>query len=140
MLAGGSNRPQGYDAAVDELVSLFVVTGFVLGACLWVWLGVSAVRRRGFAGAMRAAKRQIAYELPRNLLVVAAAWTFVVAAPVIAAWTIVTGDFDLVGFLLVAALWLMYLGLLRWRRRSVQPASREPSWTRSRHDEDDVDA
>jgi hypothetical protein len=43
-----------------------------------------------------------------------AAWTFVIALPLIAAWAIVNGDWDPVGAIFLALLWLLYFGLLRW--------------------------
>jgi hypothetical protein len=39
---------------------------------------------------------------------------FVIALPLIAAWAIVKGEWDPVGLIFVALLWLLYLGQLRW--------------------------
>jgi hypothetical protein len=38
----------------------------------------------------------------------------VIALPLIAAWAIVNGDWDPVGAIFLALLWLLYFGLLRW--------------------------
>jgi fatty acid desaturase len=60
------------------------------------------------------AARTYAEELPLYWRVPVAAWTFVIALPLIAAWAIVNGDWDPVGAIFLGLLWLLYFGLLRW--------------------------
>ena len=43
---------------------------------------------------------------------------FLIALPLIAAWATFKGDWDPVGAIFLALLWLLYLGLLRWHRRA----------------------
>jgi hypothetical protein len=47
-----------------------------------------------------------------------AAWTVLIAAPLIAGWALITGEWDWVGAIFLALLWLLYFGLLRWHLRS----------------------
>lgn len=77
-------------------------------------LAVSVNRRHGVRNAVRGAARTYAEELPLYWRVPVAAWTFVIALPLIAAWAIANGDWDPVGAIFLALLWLLYFGLLRW--------------------------
>jgi hypothetical protein len=47
-----------------------------------------------------------------------AGWMFAIAAPVIAVWASVNGDWDPAGAVLLLLLWLLYLALLRWHYRA----------------------
>lgn len=53
-----------------------------------------------------------------------AAWTFLIAAPLIAGWAIVKVEWDLVGAIFIALIWLFYLALLRWHLRAKARARR----------------
>jgi hypothetical protein len=77
------------------------------------FLVVTSIRRHGFRNAARSAARTYVEELPLCWRVPWAAWTFLIAAPLIAVWAIVKGEWDPVGIFL-ALLWLLYLALLRW--------------------------
>ena len=56
-----------------------------------------------------------------------AAWTFLIAAPLIAAWAIIEGQWDPLGAIFLALLWLLYLALLRWHLRFKAHRARGPS-------------
>jgi len=99
---------------VHTFVAVYLAIGFLLGLALFGWLAVSAIRRHGVRNAVRGAARTYAEELPLYWRVPVAAWTFVIALPLIAAWAIVNGDWDPVGAIFLALLWLLYFGLLRW--------------------------
>ena len=99
---------------MHTFVAVYLAIGFLLGLALFGWLAVSAIRRHGVRNAVRGATRTYAEELPLYWRVPVAAWTFVIALPLIAAWAIVNGDWDPVGAIFLALLWLLYFGLLRW--------------------------
>jgi hypothetical protein len=100
---------------VHTFVAVYLAIGFLLGLAPFGWLSVSAIRRHGVRNAVRgAAAHTYAEELPLYWRVPVAAWTFVIALPLIAAWAIVSGDWDPVGAIFLALLWLLYLGVLRW--------------------------
>jgi hypothetical protein len=111
---------------VHTFVAVYLAIGFLLALALFGWLAVSAIRRRGVRNAARRAARTYAEELPLYWRVPVVALTFVVALPVIAGWEIVTGDWDAVGAIFLALLWLLYFGLLRWHCAAKRRA-REPS-------------
>jgi hypothetical protein len=83
---------------------------------LFGWLAVSTVRRHGLRNAVRRGAQTYVDELPLYWRVPVAAWTFVIALPLIAFWAILNGEWDPVGAVFVALLWLLYLALLRWHR------------------------
>jgi len=47
-----------------------------------------------------------------------ASWTFMVAAPLIAAWATMAGEFDAAGAITLGVLWLAYVWFLRWLYRA----------------------
>jgi len=83
-----------------------------------IYLAVGVVRRHGFRSAARRAARAYVDELPLNWRVPIAGWMFALAAPVIAVWASVNGDWDPAGAVLLCLLWLLYLALLRWHYRA----------------------
>jgi hypothetical protein len=104
-------------------VAIFLAFGFVLGLGLYGWIAVSSVRRHGFRKATRGATRAYLEELPLYWSVPWAAWTFLVALPIIAIWEIVDGDWDPVGAVSLALLWLGWFAMLRWHRRAKAGAA-----------------
>jgi len=68
-------------------------------------------------------------DLPLYWRVPIAAWLFLVGLPLLAVWEIVRGDWDLVGAVFLALLWIGYLALLRWHFRAKARA-REASRSR----------
>ncbi len=103
--------------------AIFLAVGFLLSMGVFGWLAVWSVRRHGFRDAVRGAARMYAEELPLYWRVPVAAWTFVVALPIIAIWAILRGDWDPVGAAFVALLWLTWLALLRWHQRAKARAT-----------------
>jgi len=101
---------------VDTFVAVYLAIGSLLALALFGWLAISAIRRHGVRNAVRGAARTYAEELPLYWRVPVAAWTFVIALPLIVAWAIASGDWDPVGTIFLALLWLLYFGLLRWHR------------------------
>ena len=99
---------------MHTFVAVYLAMGFLLGLGLFGWLAVSAIRRHGVRNPVRGAARTYAEKLPLYWRVPVAAWTFVIALLLIAAWAIVNGDWDPVGAIFLALLWLLYFGLLRW--------------------------
>jgi hypothetical protein len=79
---------------------------------------VSSVRRHGLRSTVRGAAKTYLRDLPLYWRVSWAAWTLLIAAPVIAAWALVTGEWDWLGAIFLGLLWVLYLGLLRWHFRS----------------------
>jgi hypothetical protein len=100
------------------LIGIYLVVGFVFGIGLYGWATVSSIRRHGVRNTFRGAATTYAHELRLNWRVPWAAWTVLIAAPLIAAWAIVTGDWDPLGAIFLALLWLLYFVLLRWHRRA----------------------
>jgi hypothetical protein len=115
---------------VDAFVAVYLTVGFLFVLALFGWLAVSAIRRHGLRNAARRAARTYAEELPLHWRVPVAAWTFLIALPLIAAWEVVTGNWDPVGASFLALLWLLYFGLLRWhwaaKRRVREPNPSSP--------------
>jgi hypothetical protein len=107
---------------VRAFVAVYLAVGFLLGLGLFGWLAVSGIRRHGFRNAVKGAARTYIEELPLYWRVPVAAWTFVIAAPLIALWAIVNGEWDPAGAILLALLWLLYVGLLRWHRAAKEQA------------------
>src|SRR6266516_4289832 len=103
---------------VRTFVAAYLAVGFLIGIGLFGFLMVSSVRRHGFRNAVRSAARTYVEELPLYWRAPVAAWMFVIALPLIAAWAIVKGEWDPVGALFVALLWLLYFALLRWHWRA----------------------
>jgi hypothetical protein len=106
------------------LVAVYLLAGFLLGLGLCGWLAVASVRRHGFRHAIRGATRTYLEYLALYWRVPVAAWTFLIALPLIAAWAILKGDWDPVGAIYVALIWLLYLALLRWHRRARRQQAR----------------
>jgi hypothetical protein len=50
---------------------------------------------------------------------------FVVALPPIAVWATINGDWDPVGAISFAILWLLFLALLRWHYRAKSKSVRD---------------
>jgi hypothetical protein len=119
----------GNDHGMQTFVGVYLALGFLVGFGLLGWAFVSSVRRHGFAGTMRGAAREYLRELSLYWSVPVAAWLFLVALPVIAAWAILQGDLDVLGLVSLALLWLLSLALLRWHR---QAKARARSSTHSR--------
>ena len=111
-------------------VGIYLVVGFLLAIGLYAWAIVSSLRRHGFRSTVRGAAKTYIHELPLYWRVPWVAWTVLIAAPLIAASAIVRGDWDPLGAIFLALLWLLYLGLLRWHSRSKPHHSRRPPRTR----------
>ena len=103
---------------METVVAVYLAVGFLFGLALCGWIAVSSVRRHGFRTAVRRATRAYLDELPLNWRVPVAGWMFVIAAPVIAVWASVDGDWDPSGAFLLVLLWLLYVALLRWHYRA----------------------
>jgi hypothetical protein len=99
-------------------VGIYLVLGFLLAIGLYGWATVSSIRRHGFRSTVRGAAKTYLHELPLYWRVPWAAWTVLIAAPLIAAWALITGEWDWLGAIFLALLWLLYFGLLRWHLRS----------------------
>jgi hypothetical protein len=80
-------------------------------------------------GHPRGAKTYV-HELPLYWRVPWAAWTVLIAAPLIAAWAIVQGEWDPLGVIFLALLWLLYFVLLRWHSRAKAHHPDRPPGTR----------
>jgi len=109
---------------VETFVIVFLCVGFLVGVGLYAWAAVSSVRRHGPWAAVRSAARTYVEELSHYWRVPVVAWTFVLAAPAIAGWAALSGEFDLIGAIFVFVLWLLYLGLLTWHYRARGRRSR----------------
>ena len=103
---------------VGTVVAVYLAVGFVISFALYGWIAVSSVRRHGFRNAARGAARTYVEELTTYWRVPVVAWMFVIALPLIAVWASVKGDWDPVGAVFLALLWLLYLALLRWHYRA----------------------
>jgi MFS family permease len=104
--------------AMATFIAVFLAVGLLIGFALFGWIAVSSVRRHGFRKAVRGAARTYVDELPLYWRVPVAGWMFVIALPLIAVWNVIKGDWDPVGAIFVAFLWLLYLALLRWHYRA----------------------
>jgi TRAP-type C4-dicarboxylate transport system permease large subunit len=103
---------------VETFVAVYLTVGLLLGVALFAWAAVSEVRRRGAGGAIRDGSRAFLDELWVSRRAWLSAWTFVIAAPLIAVWATVTGDFDPTGAIVLGALWLAYVWFLCWLYRA----------------------
>jgi hypothetical protein len=103
---------------VRTFVLLYVALGIVIGAVLFGWAAVSAVRRHGFRGAVRAGVREALDDPP---LVGTFAWLWVLAYPVLFVVAVATEGFDLAGAVALLLIWLVGLALLRRQLRRRAP-------------------
>jgi hypothetical protein len=103
---------------VRTFVGVYLVVGFLTGFAVYGWLIFSSVRRHDVRAAVRGALRTYVQDLPLYWRVPVAAWMFVIALPLIAACAAVTGDWDTVGAIFVAVLWLLWFVVLRWHRHA----------------------
>lgn len=103
---------------METVVAVYLAVGSLIGFALFGWIAVSSVRRHGFRNAARGAARTYIEELPLYWRVPVVGWMFVIALPLIAVWATIRGDWDPVGAVSVALLWLLYLSLLRWHYRA----------------------
>ncbi len=76
----------------------------------------------GVRNTLRGAARAYFKELPLYWRVPVVAWMYLIALPLIAAWAIARGEWDPVGGISLAVLWLLYLALLRWHRAAKKQA------------------
>jgi hypothetical protein len=113
------------------LIGVYLSLGFLIGFGLVVWLLVSSARRHGLRSTVRHATRTYIEELSLHWRVPWAAWTFLIAAPLIAAWAILSGDWDPLGAASLVLLCLFYVALLRLHRRAKTRAREGPP--RPRH-------
>jgi hypothetical protein len=111
-------------------VGIYLVAGFLLGLGLFGWALVSSTRRHGFRSTVRGAATTYVHELPLYWSVPWAAWTVLIAVPLIAVWAIVIGEWDPVGAIFLAFLWLLYFALLRWHLRAKAHRPDRPPGTR----------
>jgi hypothetical protein len=118
---------------IEIFIGVYLGIGFLVFFGLVGWVTVSSVRRHGFRSTARGAARAYLEELPLNWRVPVAAWMFLIALPLIAAWSILTGEFDAVGALFLALIWLLYFALLRWHRRAKARTGSVPRPPRRRH-------
>jgi hypothetical protein len=118
---------------IETFIGVYLGIGFLVAFGLLGWLMVSSVRRHGFRSTVRGAVRVYLEELPLNWRVPVAAWMFLIALPLIAAWSILADEFDEVGAIFVTLLWLLYFALLRWHRRAKARARSVPRPPRRRH-------
>jgi hypothetical protein len=116
--AGLAVRRLGIHRDVQAFVAVFLVLGLVVGVSLFGWAAFWSVRRHGFRATIRGAARTYFEELPLYWRAPVVAWTFLIALPLIAAWATFKGDWDPVGAIFLALLWLLYLALLLWHRRA----------------------
>jgi hypothetical protein len=103
---------------VRTFAAVYLAVGFLIVIGLFGWLAVSSVRRHGVRNAVRGAARTYVEELPLYWRVPVAAWICVIVLPLIAAWATIKGEWDPVGVIFVALLWLLYFALLRWHWRA----------------------
>jgi hypothetical protein len=103
---------------VEAVVAVYLAVGVLVAGALYGWAALDSVRRHGFRNATRRAVRAYLDELPLNWRVPIAGWMFAIAAPVIAVWASVNGDWDPAGAVLLLLLWLLYLAQLRWHYRA----------------------
>ena len=113
---------------MHAFVAVYLALGFFASLGLFGWLAVASVRRDGFRNAVRGGARAYFRELPLYWRVPVVAWTFLIAAPIIAAWAIAAGQWDPVGATFVAILSLAYLSLLRWHLCAEGAGSERTSW------------
>jgi hypothetical protein len=111
-------------------LGIYLVAGFLLGLGLFGWALVSSTRRHGFFSTVRGAATTYVHELPLYWSVPWAAWTVLIAVPLIAVWAIVIGEWDPVGAIFLAFLWLLYFALLRWHLRAKAHHPDRPPGTR----------
>lgn len=107
-------------------IGVYLAVGVLVGFALFGSVAVSSIRRHGFRKAVRGAARTYVAELPLYWRVPVVGWIFVIALPLIAVWNVVKGDWDPVGAIFVAFLWLLYLALLRWHYRAKARARDTP--------------
>ena len=103
---------------MGTFIALYVAIGVLVGLGLLSWAFVSSVRHHGLVSTVRGAIRTYLRELPLYWRVPVVAWMFVIALPLLAAWAIIRGNWDPVGSIFVALIWLFYLALLRWHYRA----------------------
>jgi hypothetical protein len=115
---------------VRWLIGIYLIVGFVVGIGLYGWAIVSSIGRHGFRKAIRGAAKTYVHELPLYWRVPWAAWTVLIAAPLIAAWAIVQREWDPLGVIFLALLWLLYFVLLRWHSRAKAHHPDRPPGTR----------
>ena len=108
-------------------IGTYLIIGFLLALGLYGWAMVSSIRSHGFRKTVRGAVKTYVHELPLYWRVPWAAWTFLIAAPLIAAWAIIDGEWDPLGAIFLALLWLLYFTLLRWHLRSKAHDAGGPS-------------
>jgi hypothetical protein len=120
---------RGNDRDVRTFIGVYVAVGFLVGFGLFGWLGISSVQRRGLRATVRGAARTLAEELPLYWRVAVAAWMFVIALPLIAAWAVLEGEVDAAGVISVTLAWLLGLALLRWHLRAKARARETPRRT-----------
>jgi hypothetical protein len=89
---GEERRSGGHEPGVRWFVGIYLVIGFLLALGVYGWAMVWSIRRHGFRDTVRGAVKTYIHELPLYWRVPWAAWTVLIAAPLIAAWAIVTGD------------------------------------------------
>ena len=111
-------RERGNSNVVQTFVVVYLLVGFAICLGLAGWVLVTSVRRHGLRRAIRGGARAYFDYLPLHPRTAISAWTFVVALPLIAVWAIAKGDWDPVGAVFVALLWLAYFALLRWHQRA----------------------
>jgi hypothetical protein len=73
-------------------VGIYLVLGFLLAIGLYGWATVSSIRRHLFRSTVRGAATTYLRELPLYWRVPWAAWTVLIAAPLIGAWALITGS------------------------------------------------
>lgn len=106
---------------MKTFVVVYLVVGFAIAIALLSWAFVASARRHGFRNTIRHSVRGYVEYLPLHPRTRISAWMFVIALPVIAAWEIVDGEWDPIGAVFVAVLWLAYFALLRWCSRARAP-------------------
>jgi hypothetical protein len=111
-------------------VGIYLVLGFLVAVGLYGWATASSIRRYGFRSTACGAAKTYVHELPRYWRVPWAAWTVLIAAPLIGAWAIVEGEWDPLGAIFLFLLWLLYLALLRWHLRAKRHQPHRPPRTR----------
>jgi hypothetical protein len=119
------SQRRGMCDGMRTFVVVYLALGFLAGLALFGWVAVSSVRRHGFGRAVRGAVGTYVEELPLYWRVPLVAWMFVVALPVVAVWAIIDGEWDPVGAVFVALIWLLYLALLWWHYRAKSRAVRD---------------
>ena len=110
-------------------IGFYLMIGFLLALGLYGWATVSSIRSHGFRKTVRGAVKTYVRELPLYWRVPWAAWTLLLVAPLIAAWAIIEGEWDSLGAIFLAFLWLLYFALLRWHLRLKAHRADGPSET-----------